>query len=118
MSAKVATPPVMPAARMTGTNSNGFFKRLAIWILGEPITWAMVPPIGLTVALIQASVNAPATIPALAAPAPTPARLIAVAMPTDDKGDTIKAAKAIPKMMPMGRGEKCVALATSDPINP
>ena len=75
-----------------------------------------MPPIGFTEALIQANVSAPATIPAFAAPDPTPAMPSAVAMPTDEIGETIKAANASPKKIPIGKGERWVATATTLPI--
>lgn len=59
---------------------------------------------------------APATIRVFAEPEPTPLMLIAVAMPTDESGETIKIAKAIPSVIPINSGESEVLLSTKSPI--
>ena len=73
----------------------------------------MIAPPEFTPAPITASVIAAATIPAFAAPDPTPDKPIAVAMPTDESGDTIKKAKSIPNKTPINNGDTRVAWATT-----
>ena len=76
---------------------------------------AIVAPHELTDAPITANVKPAATIPALAAPEPTPTKPMAVAIPTEDIGDTIN--KAIntrtAKALPVDS-----VIAVKGPINP
>ena len=74
---------------------------------------AIVAPHELTEAPITANVNPAATIPALAAPEPIPTKPMAVAIPTEDIGDTINKAKMTPSKIPITNGAAAVAEATT-----
>ena len=105
----VAIAPIIAAPIVVGRKSLGLVNILAICILGDPMKCASVPPNGLTLAPIAANVKLATTIPAFAAPDPTPVNPIAVAIPTEDYGETIRKANAAPSKAPIIMGVKSVA---------
>lgn len=102
------SPPQIPALRINGSNNLGLVIKLAICILGEPKKWAIEVPIVFACQPKIAKLNPTAVIPRLAAPEAIPEIPIAVAIPTEEIGETISRAKITPIMMPMIIGCKVV----------
>ena len=86
--------------------------------LGEPMKWAIQVPRELTRRPAMAKAKPQATMPRLAAPEPTPAKEMAIPMPTEEIGDTIIKAKIMARQMQSVVCSKVKRWAINSPILP